>query len=735
MKTAIIFLFITLCAFNVDAQSLVKLKQIEPLDSVTTFTGTVEQVRALSGKRYTTIFTTNFGGGTWLIDQSDTISQDNTGSILVTADGKRYKKNAVVNIESFGAIGYTTEEVGPDSKAAIQAAINAVGDHGTVIIPSGKQFYVSGTIYIDNFNVKIVSESKSSYLPNLRSDGDYPIFHVRHAGFVCENVGFQGNGQADTGEYTPLGTAILLNRDDGTHDPNFANIDAKIEGCLFTYLERGIICNGRNLLAFNNDFSNCLNGIRVDRVPNTDCRGHQIIKNRFHSNGQGERAISGESWCVEFTSPVAFGNTIKDNVIDGKSRGFYKGGLNQNTISGNEMTLAYGPLLHIIDPAGTFWHSWTIDNNKASGVQGPLLSAGSSMEWGIISEGAVSNGKIMGNTIAFSRYEGMRFASLSAVELCNNIILTPNKLSATTDSSKYDGIYIGGGGSNKVDNNFIRSTISPGHRFGINNKGTASVFTFNYGYNHTGGLFADSSSNSYTNRVQNDVEPNNVVAYGNFVTNEYEGGFAFNMINDLNKKLQGGNVNFRRKSGTPGTETIDVYIRSLNNGVMTNSGRFFSHGGLTIGERSGKELLQNSALNARVVYADMIRFAPSSSGTTASNTFFVDETDNVLKCKDGDSKIRRVQLSTIIDTATDANFTATFSNQILLPEITDNRTINLASFTAKANELIFWNRNTSENTWTFMSSNVIDAAGTTYTVIPNQTIVHLVRWGNNWIVK
>ncbi|SEO20553.1 hypothetical protein SAMN05192574_10671 [Mucilaginibacter gossypiicola] len=67
---------------------------------------TVAQVRALTAAdNYSVLSTSDYGGGQWIYDAADTSSSDNTGSILVTTDGKRYKRQYFITPEMFGAIG------------------------------------------------------------------------------------------------------------------------------------------------------------------------------------------------------------------------------------------------------------------------------------------------------------------------------------------------------------------------------------------------------------------------------------------------------------------------------------------------------------------------------------------------------------------------------------------------------------------------------------------------------
>ena len=46
----------------------------------------------------------DYGGGFWYLDDSDTVSPDNTGTILVTADSKRLKRiNATDSVNVMGS--------------------------------------------------------------------------------------------------------------------------------------------------------------------------------------------------------------------------------------------------------------------------------------------------------------------------------------------------------------------------------------------------------------------------------------------------------------------------------------------------------------------------------------------------------------------------------------------------------------------------------------------------------
>ena len=53
------------------------------------FTGSVTDLRALSGTSYETVFTNDYGSGTWNLVPGDITSLDNTGTILIDANGSQ----------------------------------------------------------------------------------------------------------------------------------------------------------------------------------------------------------------------------------------------------------------------------------------------------------------------------------------------------------------------------------------------------------------------------------------------------------------------------------------------------------------------------------------------------------------------------------------------------------------------------------------------------------------------
>lgn len=113
---------------------------------------TIAQIRLLSGTLPSdNFYTTDLRQeGNWYYDSTDTTSADNTGTVLVTADGKRIKRifNDSANIQWFGAIGDGTT----DNTAFIQSAI-----------ATGKKIFVPEGIFITS-NITLLTNSSISGL-------------------------------------------------------------------------------------------------------------------------------------------------------------------------------------------------------------------------------------------------------------------------------------------------------------------------------------------------------------------------------------------------------------------------------------------------------------------------------------------------------------------------------------------------------------------------------------------
>lgn len=117
-----------------------KYPTADAINSGIVYKRTIAQIRALSGFLSNTSFYTTDKSkeGNWYYDSTDTTSADNTGTILVTSDGKRIKRlfDNGVSINWFGA---SISNTASQNTTAIQSAISwAMSNNGGKIrIPIG----------------------------------------------------------------------------------------------------------------------------------------------------------------------------------------------------------------------------------------------------------------------------------------------------------------------------------------------------------------------------------------------------------------------------------------------------------------------------------------------------------------------------------------------------------------------------------------------------------------------
>ena len=104
--------------------------------------------------------------GMFIRDDTDTTTPDNAGTVIVRADGKRYKRpdSGVLNVQWFGAMGNWNGTTGADDTAAIQAALNSLPANFpriyTILLPATAGSYkVSATLTNSRGGIHIKGES------------------------------------------------------------------------------------------------------------------------------------------------------------------------------------------------------------------------------------------------------------------------------------------------------------------------------------------------------------------------------------------------------------------------------------------------------------------------------------------------------------------------------------------------------------------------------------------------
>ena len=126
-----------------------KYATVDAISNGTAYKRTIAQIRDLSGALPNNNFYTTDKGqeGNWYYDSTDTTTADNTGTVLVTLDGKRIKRviSSELNVKWFGAKG----DSATDDKTFIQNTIAEATVSGKgVFIPSGT-YRITGTLTLN----------------------------------------------------------------------------------------------------------------------------------------------------------------------------------------------------------------------------------------------------------------------------------------------------------------------------------------------------------------------------------------------------------------------------------------------------------------------------------------------------------------------------------------------------------------------------------------------------------
>ncbi|WP_205191955.1 glycosyl hydrolase family 28-related protein [Burkholderia sp. LMG 13014] len=126
------------------------------LSRVNRVVNSIAALRSLSHTTYTCAFATGYyaahdgGGGPYQYDPTDTTSADNGGTIIVAADGARWK------LQYFGSVSLKQFGAKFDGAADDTATINAALSTGLpLIVPAGTSV-ISGTLNVTQSNTKLI---------------------------------------------------------------------------------------------------------------------------------------------------------------------------------------------------------------------------------------------------------------------------------------------------------------------------------------------------------------------------------------------------------------------------------------------------------------------------------------------------------------------------------------------------------------------------------------------------
>ncbi|TMV52753.1 hypothetical protein FE783_00725 [Paenibacillus mesophilus] len=152
---------------------------------------TMEELRALAAPDPVDLFyVTNRGReGVFYYDASDTASTDNSGTVLVSSSGPRFKRvfDGAIDVKWFGARG----DGSTDDTAAIRLAIAALRNGGSLYFPAGEYIIDSGCLLFRGLsNVTIFGDGASSWLhpSGQRTPTSKTFFHTTVAIDQCDNT-------------------------------------------------------------------------------------------------------------------------------------------------------------------------------------------------------------------------------------------------------------------------------------------------------------------------------------------------------------------------------------------------------------------------------------------------------------------------------------------------------------------------------------------------------------------
>lgn len=174
-----------------------KYATVDAVSEATAYKRTIAQIRALTGVLpNNNFYTTDLGQeGNWYYDKTDTTSADNTGTILVTADGKRIKRvfSEVVNVKWFGVVSDFNGTSGTDNYLNF---IKALSLQKRVFIPAGKYAISNSILLAEISNIEIIGEEGTELYCNnnmIQGTDTNSMLDIRNSKNVkISNIDFYG---------------------------------------------------------------------------------------------------------------------------------------------------------------------------------------------------------------------------------------------------------------------------------------------------------------------------------------------------------------------------------------------------------------------------------------------------------------------------------------------------------------------------------------------------------------
>lgn len=412
----------------------------------------IASLRALDSSKHKRAFVAgyyapgDFGGGAYYCDSTDTTSADNGGTVIVGADGARWKLiyQGVLRVRQFGAKG----DGATDDTAAIQATINAFNAKGgKILFDPGSYGIVSGvtlpeTIAATGFDgYQFEGVGQGVTLKKLSGAG--AILNISGARCRVSGLTFNANSVA--------ANCIYLNT-------KFDGQTTLIEDCAFLSCAtggQGIYNNdGDSYLIRNCYFLNCGNwafetrcnavnssfaanyvqgsgGVHLNNVATVQAEGVRITDNTILATGGSGYAID-----VEYGLEIIIANNIFDQLLTGGVR--VRNNASYVKMIGN--WFGGGTAGHVIlgDNANRIFIS---ENTFEGGATSQVIANSAAL--GNINSLTIQN-NIHGNINASA--QGILLLSVRRASVCGNIMPGP------TGSNS---IYWGSGAAGIIANNAI----------------------------------------------------------------------------------------------------------------------------------------------------------------------------------------------------------------------------------------------------------------------------------------
>lgn len=392
---------------------------------------TIAALRQLSKILYDRAFTLGYyalgdgGGGQYYLDATDTSSVDNGGTVIVAADGGRWKLrySTFLSVLQFGAKGDGTA----DDQPAFQAAINALttvgnpngGASGTLFAPAGRSFTFKTAGITISSPINIDCRSIISYAPIT---GSAVTIGTAYAWSNAYDIYFAGFTSTTTGAFPAAinaagCTAVKINA------MTFSRFTVRtITGFSYAgvYLDGSGALGWQQIIQHNRmdlgQIANC--GVGVKMV-SADAATSQVEANRFFIQNVYQNYTNIQ---VDDATHVASGsNTFDINAMDNCSPGGV--GLDMYALY-NHVYIGYTAAPIRMNASSGYCYV-KIQNTPSSGV---VISYGGTNNW--VQCDSVDAGQLPVGGVAIGLNTNYQNTYGVPIEVVTNVNLTPTSSSS-----------------------------------------------------------------------------------------------------------------------------------------------------------------------------------------------------------------------------------------------------------------------------------------------------------------